>query len=151
MLVYWHKCNASQVHLITNHCFNKQDMSLQIFDLTFAKKWCSTCLLLFFYVKKILAEIKLQFVERKTSEVLPFIISTLLPSFKYYLYSDINIIGINTTTDILKLLYHVISRAIRQVKFETILKYHKWYLRQIVKIKKKCELLVYPRTTQEFI
>ena len=104
-------------------------------------------MLLFFYVKKILAEIKLQFVERKTSEVLPFIISTLLPSFKYYLYSGINIIGINTTTDILKLLYHVILWAIRQVKFETILKYHKWYLRQIVKIKKKCELLVYPRTT----
>ena len=46
------------------------------------------------------------------------------------------IIGINTTTDILRLLY-VILRAVRQVKFETILKYHKWYLCQIVKIKKK--------------
>ena len=91
MLVHWGKCNASSVHLIANHCFNKQDISLQIFDLTFTyKKWCCTCLLLFFYVKKILAEIKLQFVERTTSEVLPFIISTLLPSFKYCLYSDIN-------------------------------------------------------------
>ena len=81
MLVHCGKCNASSVHLITNHCFNKQDISLQIFDLTFTKKWCCTCLLLFFYVKKILAEIKLQFVERKTSEALPFIISALLPSF----------------------------------------------------------------------
>ena len=33
-------------------------------------------------------------------------------------------------TDISKLL-HVISRANRQVKFETILKYHEWYLCQI--------------------
>ena len=54
------------------------------------------------------------------------------------------LIGINTTTDILKLLYHVISRAIRQVKFETILKYHKWYLRQIVKIKKKLLIACVP-------
>ena len=29
-------------------------------------------------------------------------------------------------SDISKLLY-VISRAVRRVKFETILKYHKWY------------------------
>ena len=38
----------------------------------------------------------------------------------------------NTTSDISKLLY-VISRAARQVKFETILKYmyHEWYLCQI--------------------
>ena len=35
--------------------------------------------------------------------------------------------GINTMSDILKLLY-VISRAVRRVKFKTILKYHKWYL-----------------------
>ena len=40
------------------------------------------------------------------------------------------IFGINTTNDILKLLY-VISRAVRRVKFETILKYHEWYLCQI--------------------
>jgi len=33
-------------------------------------------------------------------------------------------------SDISKLLY-VISRAVRRVKFETILKYHKWYLCQI--------------------
>ena len=36
------------------------------------------------------------------------------------------IFGINTTSDISKLLY-VISRTVRRVKFETILKYHKWY------------------------
>ena len=35
MPVHWRKCNASSVHLITNHCFNKQDISPQIFDLTF--------------------------------------------------------------------------------------------------------------------
>ena len=40
------------------------------------------------------------------------------------------IFGINTTSDISKLL-HVISRAVRRVKFETILKYHEWYLCQI--------------------
>ena len=40
------------------------------------------------------------------------------------------IFGINTTSDILKLLY-VISRAVRRVKFETILKYHEWYSCQI--------------------
>jgi len=34
------------------------------------------------------------------------------------------------TSDILKLLY-VISRAVRRVKFVTILKYHEWYLCQI--------------------
>ena len=33
-------------------------------------------------------------------------------------------------SDILKLL-HTISRAVRRVKFETILKYHEWYLCQI--------------------
>ena len=40
------------------------------------------------------------------------------------------IFGINTTSDMSKLLY-VISRAVRRVIFETILKYHKWYLCQI--------------------
>ena len=34
------------------------------------------------------------------------------------------------SSDISKLLY-VISRAIRRVKFETVLKYHEWYLCQI--------------------
>ena len=38
--------------------------------------------------------------------------------------------GINTTSDISKLLY-VISRALGRVKFETILKYHELYLCQI--------------------
>ena len=37
------------------------------------------------------------------------------------------IFGINAMSDILKLLY-VISRAVRRVKLETILKYHEWYL-----------------------
>ena len=40
------------------------------------------------------------------------------------------IFGINTTSDVSKLL-HVISRADRRVKFETILKYHELHLRQI--------------------
>ena len=40
------------------------------------------------------------------------------------------IFGINTTSDISKLLY-IISRAVGRVKFETILKYHEWYLCQI--------------------
>ena len=42
----------------------------------------------------------------------------------------VEIFGINTTSDISKLLY-VISRAVRRQKFETILKYHEWYLCQI--------------------
>ena len=37
------------------------------------------------------------------------------------------IFGINTTSDISKLLY-VISRAVRRVKSETILKYHEKFL-----------------------
>ena len=40
------------------------------------------------------------------------------------------IFGINTTSNISKLLY-VISRALRRLKFEKILKYHEWYLCQI--------------------
>ena len=40
------------------------------------------------------------------------------------------IFGINTTSDISKLSYEI-SRAVRRVKFETILKYLEWYLRQI--------------------
>ena len=40
------------------------------------------------------------------------------------------IFDINTMSDISKLLY-IISQAVRRVKFETILKYHKWYLCQI--------------------
>ena len=40
------------------------------------------------------------------------------------------IFGRNTTSNISKLLY-VISRAVRRVKFETILKYHELYLCQI--------------------
>ena len=37
----------------------------------------------------------------------------------------------NTMSDISKLL-HVISQAVRRVKFEAILKYHEWYLCQIL-------------------
>ena len=40
------------------------------------------------------------------------------------------IFGINITSNISKFL-SVISRAVRLVKFETILKYHEWYLCQI--------------------
>ena len=40
------------------------------------------------------------------------------------------IFGINTTSDISELLYEI-SRAVRRLKFETILKYHEWYLCQI--------------------
>ena len=40
------------------------------------------------------------------------------------------IFGINATSDLPKLLY-IISRAVRRVKFGTILKYHEWYLCQI--------------------
>ena len=36
------------------------------------------------------------------------------------------IFGINTTSDISKLLY-VISRAVRRLKYETVLEYHEWY------------------------
>ena len=52
------------------------------------------------------------------------------------------IFGINTTSDISKLLY-VISRAVRRVNFETILKYHKWYLCQISRTCKSCYYLLY--------
>ena len=40
------------------------------------------------------------------------------------------IFGINTTSDISKLLY-IILRVVRRMKFGTILKYHEWYLCQI--------------------
>ena len=63
------------------------------------------------------------------------------PLFYYYLCnisisnsmisSQISVIfGINTTSDISKLLY-IISRAVRWVKLETIFKYLWWYLWQI--------------------
>ena len=58
------------------------------------------------------------------------------------------IFGINTTSDILKLLY-VISRAIRRVKFETILKYHEWYLCQISQ--QIMLLFVYTTTLRGFV
>ena len=46
------------------------------------------------------------------------------------------------TSDISKLLY-VISRAVRRVKFETILKYHKWYLGQISRTNHAISCLYY--------
>ena len=58
------------------------------------------------------------------------------------------IFGVNTTSDILKLLY-VISRAIRRVKFETILKYHEWYLCQISQ--QILLLFVYTTTCKRFV
>ena len=42
----------------------------------------------------------------------------------------LEILGENTTSDISKLLY-LIPRAIRLVKFGTVLKYHDWHLCQI--------------------
>ena len=50
-------------------------------------------------------------------------------------------------SDISKLLY-VISRTVRQMKFETILKYHEWYLRQISLRK---HAIVYTTTHKRFV
>ena len=50
--------------------------------------------------------------------------------FQFAKIDIVVIFGINITSNISKLLY-VISRAGRRVKFETILKYHEWYLCQI--------------------
>ena len=42
------------------------------------------------------------------------------------------IYGINTTGDInISKLFYIISRAVRRVKFGTILKYYEWYLSRI--------------------
>ena len=58
------------------------------------------------------------------------------------------IFDINTTSHILKLLY-TISRAIRQVKFETILKYHGGiYAKYHVQI---MLLFVYATTSKRFV
>ena len=58
------------------------------------------------------------------------------------------IFGINNTSDISKFL-DLISRAIRRVKFETILKYHEWYLCQIsIQI---MLLFVYTTTRKRFV
>ena len=54
------------------------------------------------------------------------------------------IFGINTTSDISKLLY-VISRAVKRVKFETVLKYHEWYLCQISRTNHASVCLYYPQ------
>ena len=58
-------------------------------------------------------------------------------------------IGINTTSDISKLLY-VISRAVRRVKFETILKYYEWYFCQITRTGIML-LFVYTTTLNSFV
>ena len=52
------------------------------------------------------------------------------------------VFGINTMSDNLKLLY-VISRVVRQVKFETFLKYHEWYLCQISRTNHAISCLYY--------
>ena len=58
------------------------------------------------------------------------------------------IFGINTASDISKFLY-VISRAVGWVKFETILKYHGWYLcKYHVQI---MLLFVYTTTRKRFV
>ena len=54
----------------------------------------------------------------------------ILTELVYIIAWFVVIFAINTTSDISKLLC-VISGAVRRVKFETILKYHKWYLCQI--------------------
>ena len=50
--------------------------------------------------------------------------------YRYIIAWFVVIFGKNTTSDISKLLY-LIPRAVRRVKFETILKYHERYLYQI--------------------
>ena len=62
--------------------------------------------------------------------------------FVYVIARFVVIFGLNTTSDISKLLY-VISRVVRRVKFETILKYHKWYLCQISRTNRAIICLYY--------
>ena len=52
-------------------------------------------------------------------------------------------------SDILKLLY-MISRAVRRVKFETILKYHEWYLCQVSRANHAIICLYYPQKVCNF-
>ena len=59
------------------------------------------------------------------------------------------IFGINTTSDISKLLY-VFSRAVRRVKFETNLKYHEWYLCQISRTN-HTSIIVYTTTRKRIV
>ena len=58
------------------------------------------------------------------------------------------IFGINTTSDISKLLYEI-SWAVRRVKFETILKYHERYFCQITR--QIMLLFVYTTTRKRFV
>ena len=61
------------------------------------------------------------------------------------------IFGINTTSDISKLLY-VISHAARRMTFETIiLKYHEWYLCQISHTNYAIINFVYTTTCKRFV
>ena len=62
--------------------------------------------------------------------------------FVYVIAWFVVIFGINTTRDISKLLY-VISQAVMRVKFETILKYHEWYLSQISRTNRTIICLYY--------
>ena len=59
------------------------------------------------------------------------------------------ILGINTTSDISKLLY-VIPPAVRRVKFVTILKYHEWCLCKISRTQIML-LFVYTTTRKRFV
>ena len=60
-----------------------------------------------------------------------FAIFLLECQFVWVLAWFVVIFGINTMSDISKLLLHEILWAVRRVKLETILKYHEWYLCQI--------------------
>ena len=59
------------------------------------------------------------------------------------------IFGINSTRDISKLLY-VISRAAEQGNFQTILKYHDWYLYQMSPTNHAIICLYYYRNVREY-
>ena len=72
----------------------------------------------------------------------------MLTGFNIVFNNDNNSIGNSKIcSDISKLLY-VISQAVRQVKFETIVKYHEWHLCQHIQI---MPLIVYTTTRKRFV
>ena len=60
----------------------------------------------------------------------------------YAFHLIVVIFRINATSDISELLY-VISRAVKRVKYETILKYHEWYFCQITRTNQTIICLYY--------
>ena len=80
--------------------------------------------------------------------------TTDVPSLQYILVhviaSFVVIFGVNTTSDISKLSYEI-SRAVRRVKFETILKYHEWYLCQISRTNHAIICLMYNTIRKKFV